>query len=105
MIVLSPVPSLYEVHALGALDAVGVVDEVRDGGGLEDLGERGEVVGRARREAGRRRQQAQNVVLLKRLRDGGGDIRAGTRCWVLGFSMFSSPRLSQMDSAKPLVLI
>ena len=69
VIVLSVVPSLYEVHALGALDAVGVVDEVRDGGRLEDLGERGEVVGHAGREAGRRRQQAQNVVLLKRQRE------------------------------------
>ena len=70
VIVLSVVPSLYEVHALGALDAVGVVDEVRDGGRLEDLGERGEVVGRAGREAGRRRKHAQNVVLLKRQREG-----------------------------------
>ena len=71
VIVLSVVPSLYEVHALGALDAVRVVDEVRDGGGrfAEDLGERGEVVGRAGREAGRRRKHAQNVVLLKRQRE------------------------------------
>ena len=71
MIIL--VISLYEVHALGALDAVRVVDEVRDGGpvAVEDLGERGEVVGRAGREAGRRRQQAQNVVLLNRERERG----------------------------------
>ena len=34
-------PSLDEVHALGALHAVRVVDHVRDGARAEQLGERG----------------------------------------------------------------
>ena len=84
--------SLDEVHALGALDAVGVVDQVGDGGAaatavwavwaaVEQLGEGGEVVGRAGREAGRRRQQAQNVVLGRRER---GDVQGRTKPWKAG---------------------
>ena len=67
-----PIHSLDEVHALGALHAVCVVDHVGDGGGavgawaVEELGERGEVVGRPGREARRRRQHAHNVVLEER---------------------------------------
>ena len=75
---------------------------MRDGPvAAEDLGERGEVVGRAGREAGRRRQQAQNVVLLNRERV--KNIQdAGTRYWALNFSPL---RLSQMYSAAPGALI
>lgn len=55
------------MHALGALDAVGIVDDVRDAMGAAQGGHALDVVARPRSETARRRKNASDLVGWRRL--------------------------------------